>query len=100
MGIYECAINRPDLKNNLSVSIIKKNCYSSTIEAGLLTKSHLVRRKVRFQYRSFAFQRKSIKNIETITCSLRICMMASDNKCNLVTKDDDCPNDEGFEYGV
>ena len=30
----------------------------------------------------------------------RICMMASDNKCNLVTRDDDCPNDEGFEYGV
>merc|ERR1712227_436950 len=98
--VDECSINRPDLDNKLSVSIIKDNCYSCAVDAGILTKSHFVRRKAKFRYRSFAIQRKSVQNLETMTCTLRICMMGKDNKCTLNLKDNDCPQDEGFEYGV
>jgi len=97
--VDECVLNFSGKWSAYELPIIKNNCYAKAIDAKAENRNKgPQKRSSKFSYRSFSIHRKSIRNVQTLRCRMRICLV--DNPCPYNPIASMCPNDVGFKFTI
>ena len=90
--LTDCKVSNGEI----DIYFIKDNCYANSLQAGLVSNSHINISRSRFSYRSFAFDSEDIFSIHRTSCKIRLCY--EDESCMKSDLNSKCPNDFFYNY--